>query len=53
MFVCKSLSLANYLLLNNCTLLKIDKDKSNNSFLVFIFLKNKKLYKSLSMWNID
>lgn len=50
MFVCKSISLANYLISNGSNLIKIDKDKVNNSYLVFLFEKNKLLNKNLSQW---
>ena len=50
MFVCKSLSLANYLIANKSNLIKIDKDKINKNYLVFLFEKNETLENSLSKW---
>lgn len=50
MFVCKSITLANYLINNNCNIVKIDKDKTNKNFLVFIFKKDDLLNSSLSNW---
>ena len=50
MFVCKSISLANYLIANNSKLIKIDRDKENKDFLVFLFKKNQTLENSLSKW---
>lgn len=50
MFVCKSISLANYLILNNSKLIKIDKDKANNNYLVFLFEKDNLLEQNLRKW---
>lgn len=51
MFVCKSITLANYLLENNCKLVKIDKDKVNKNYLVFLFQKNNVLVSLLNNWS--
>ena len=51
MFVCKSKKLANYLLDNDSKLIKIDIDKKNKNYLVFIFKKNKKLESNLKKWS--
>lgn len=51
MFICKSMRLANYLLKNNCRIIRIDKDQEAKDFLVFIFVKNEKLNKALFEWN--
>lgn len=50
MFVCKSLSLANYLIANKSNLIKIDRDKENKNYLVFLFEKNEILENTLSKW---
>ena len=50
MFVCKSISLANYLISNKSNLIKIDRDKENKNYLVFLFEKNDILEKALSKW---
>lgn len=50
MFVCKSISLANYLILNNSKLIKIDKNKTNEKYLVFLFEKDDLLEKNLHRW---
>lgn len=50
MFVCKSISLANYLIKNGSKLIRIDKDKENEKYLVFIFKKNNNLEINLSNW---
>lgn len=52
-FCCKGKRLANYLLKHDCKLIRIDKDKNVDGFLVFIFVKNDNLDKSLQSWNID
>ena len=50
MFVCKSISLANYLIANKSNLIKIDRDKENKNYLVFLFEKNGILENALSKW---
>lgn len=50
MFVCKSISLANYLITNGSSLIKIDRDKINRDYLVFLFEKNEILEINLSKW---
>ena len=50
-FVCKSISLANYLLKHNCELIEIDRDRINRDYLVFLFLKNSDLELALKDWN--
>ena len=50
MFVCKSLSLANYLIANKSNLIKIDRDKENKNYLVFLFEKNELLTNALAKW---
>ena len=44
MFVCKSISLANFLIANKSNLIKIDKDKENKNYLVFLFETNAKIW---------
>lgn len=50
MFVCKSISLANFLIANKFNLIKIDRDKENKNYLVFLFEKNETLENTLSKW---
>lgn len=50
MFVCKSISLANFLIANKSNLIKIDRDKENKNYLVFLFEKNEILENALSKW---
>lgn len=53
MFVCKSISLANFLLHRDIKLIKIDKDKeSSNQFLVFLFAKSCKLDQAMEEWRM-
>ena len=47
MFVCKSISLANFLIATKSNLIKIDRDKENKNYLVFLFEKNEILEKDL------
>ena len=51
MFVCKSISLANYLISNGSNIIRIDKDKDNKNYLVFLFEKNELLNSNLKNWN--
>ena len=51
MFVCKSKRLANYLIENKCEIVKIDEDKKNKNFLIFIFKNNKLLNEVLNIWD--
>lgn len=50
MFVCKSISLANFLIANKSNLIKIDRDKENKNYLVFLFEKNEILENTLLKW---
>lgn len=50
LFVCKSIALANYLLASECKLMRIDKDRENNNFLIFLFYKNQNLNKAMNSW---
>ena len=50
MFVCKSISLATFLIANKSDLIKIDRDKENKNYLVFLFEKNEILENVLSKW---
>ncbi len=51
MFVCKSISLANFLISNKSNLIRIDKDKANKNYLVFLFVKNEVLENNLKKWH--
>ena len=51
MFVCKSISLANYLIEHKSKLVKIDRDKmSTKGYLVFLFENDDILNKNLLVW---
>lgn len=50
MFVCKSIKLANFLINHGSIIYKIDKDKSNNNFVVFLFKKDTLLKENLDLW---
>lgn len=50
MFVCKSISLANFLLSNGSILIKIDKDTESDKYLVFLFKKDDILRENLGKW---
>ena len=51
MFVCKSIRLANFLLEHNCTIMKIDRDQLNRSFIIFIFKKDDNFMQTMSLWS--
>ena len=53
MFVCKSKRLANFLIENGCSVIRIDTDQKSKGFLVFLFKKNNLLYKNLEKWDIE
>ena len=53
MFVCKSKRLANYLIENSNSLIRIDTDQKAKGFLVFLFEKNDLLNRNLEKWRID
>lgn len=50
-FVCKSITLANFLINNGSNVVRIDKDNMNKNYLVFIFEKNDLLDVNLKKWN--
>lgn len=50
-FVCKSITLANFLINNGSNIIRIDKDNMNKNYLVFIFEKNDLLDDNLKKWN--
>ena len=52
-FVCKSITLANFLINNGSNVNRIDKDNMNKDYLVFIFEKNNLLDNNLKKWNKD
>lgn len=52
-FVCKSMTLANYLIEHGSLLKRIDKDQESKRFLVFLFEKDEKLIKNLEKWSSD
>lgn len=51
MFVCKSKSLANFLIENGCNVKKIDFDNMSNKHLVFLFDRNDDLNLALLKWS--
>ncbi len=53
MFCCKGKRLANYLLDHGCKLVRIDMDQKANGFLVFLFLRNKRLDDAMLLWQDD
>ena len=53
MFVCKSKRLANYLIENNCPVIRIDIDQKSKGFLVFLFKKTETLNLVLKKWEVD
>lgn len=53
MFCCRTTRLANYLLKNGCTMLRIDSSHDNTRFLVFMFKQNEILEENLKRWETD
>ena len=53
MFVCKSKRLANYLIENGNSVIRIDTDQKSKGFLVFLFEKNELLSRNLDKWKVD
>jgi hypothetical protein len=51
-FVCKSITLANYLIENGCNIRKIDKDNLNHLYMVFLFDKTDKLNEIMKKWSV-
>lgn len=51
MFVCKSISLANFLISNGSNVIRIDKDKTSNKHIVFLFDNNDLLNKNMKKWS--
>lgn len=51
MFVCKSISLANYLISNDLHIRKVDLDNKSTGYVVFLFEKSKLLNDTLERWN--
>lgn len=50
-FVCKSISLANFLISNGLNIKKVDIDNVSNNYVVFLFEKNKLFEKIMNEWN--
>ena len=50
MFICKSISLANYLIVNGSNIIKVDKDRESDGYLVFLFEKTDLLNTNLTKW---
>lgn len=53
MFYCKNLKLANYLLKNGSTLVRIDPNPNDNRFLVFIFKQDDTIGENLQKWKTE
>lgn len=53
LFVCKGKRLANYLIENGSPVIRIDTDKHEKGFLVFIFERNQLLEDNLQSWSND
>lgn len=51
LFVCKSISLANFLISHGSIILRIDKDIKSSNHLVFLFKKDQLLEDNLKKWN--
>ena len=51
LFVCKSKRLANFLIENGNSVIRIDTDQKSKGFLVFLFDKNELLNKNLEKWD--
>ena len=52
MFVCKSISLANFLIANGSNIAKVDKDNISDKHIIFLFKKDNLLDKNLKKWQI-
>ena len=50
MFVCKSISLANFLISNGSNIIKVDKDKESNKHIVFLFKKDNLFNENMKKW---
>ena len=50
-FLCKSITLANFLIKSGSNIIRVDKDNKNESYLVFIFERNDLLDNNLKKWN--
>ena len=50
MFVCKSKSLANFLMENGLRCEKIDEDRTNSNFMVFLFKKSNEWDLLMKKW---
>lgn len=53
MFYCKGLKLANFLLKNGSTMIRIDQNPNDNRFLVFVFKQDDTIYENLQKWVIE
>jgi hypothetical protein len=52
-FVCKSKRLANFLMEQNIKCEKVDKDRANPNFMIFLFKRSEELSKALDKWDRD
>ena len=52
MFVCKSKTLANFLMNEGLKCKKVDKDRLNPKFMVFLFERNESLSKAMDKWEL-
>lgn len=53
MFCCRGKRLANYLLENGSTIRRIEMDRNNDKFLVFLFENDETLNHNLQKWKTD
>jgi hypothetical protein len=50
MFVCKSKRLAGFLVSKGCNCIKVDSDRTNPNYLVFLFERNDTLLNAMKEW---
>jgi len=53
MFYCRALKLANFLIANGSTLLKIMRNPNNEGFLIFVFKQDETLAPNLEKWKVE
>lgn len=53
MFCCKGKRLANYLIENGSTIVRIENDRNNSEYLVFLFKNDETIRKNLEKWKVD
>ena len=53
MFVCKSKTLANFLMENNLKCERVNEDKLNPHYMVFLFKKSNEWNRLMKLWSIS